>query len=101
MVDTKQFHSAAKRSVCLCFLELMTPTKIFQRSEVEPMSFSLTLVETTFLTVPASELCEQDPCRVSMCLKLPMTKCLTSALCKPVYFDGTGNVLNCTGKIKK
>ena len=27
-----------------------------------------------------------------------MTKCLTSALCKPVYFDETGNVLNCTGK---
>ena len=60
--------------------------------------FLFVSVETTFLTAPARQLCERDPCEVSMCLKLPMTKCLTSALCKPVYFDETGNVLNCTGK---
>ena len=57
-------------------------------------------VETTFLTVPASQLCGQDPCQVSTCLKMPMTKCLTSALCKPVYFDETGSVFNCTGVLK-
>ena len=48
--------------------------------------------------MPPSDLCEQDPCQLSMCLKLPMTKCVTSALCMPVFFDETGNVLNCTGK---
>ena len=63
--------------------------------------FYLILVETTFLTVPASQLCGHDPCQVSVCLKMPMTKCLTSALCKPVYFDETGNVFNCTGKMGK
>lgn len=62
------------------------------------MSLFFNSVETTFLTAPASQLCERDPCDVSMCLKLPMTKCVTNALCKPVYFDVNGNVLNCTGK---
>ncbi|XP_028400689.1 uncharacterized protein LOC114523847 isoform X2 [Dendronephthya gigantea] len=57
-------------------------------------------VETTFLTVPSNDLCQRDPCQMSMCLKLPMTKCVTSALCRPVFFDETGNVLNCTGVLK-
>lgn len=57
------------------------------------------VVETTFLTVPVNQLCEQDPCKTAVCMYMPVTRCITSALCRPVYFDETGNVLNCTGKV--
>ena len=31
-------------------------------------------------------------------MALPTAECLTNAICHPVYFDQTGNVLNCTGE---